>query len=76
MRNLNICLLVFLFLFVGCAEKEYGSTEEMFADLPRYALEEGQKLPMDLVGVFSTNFIVIGDYVVTLPYRSKYNLSI
>ena len=27
---------------ISCAEKEYGSTEEMFADLPRYALEEGQ----------------------------------
>lgn len=74
-KKLVFSFFVLLSLF-SCGKKEYDSTEEMFADLPRYGLEGGQKLPMDLVGVFSTNFIVIGDYVVTLPYRSKYSLSI
>ena len=50
---------------IGCAEKEYGSTEEMFADLPRYALEEGQKLPIDLIGAFVREFAVCGPYLVT-----------
>ena len=52
-----------LFFFVGCSEKEYGSTEEMFADLPRYALEEGQKLPIDLIGAFVREFAVCGPYL-------------
>ena len=58
-------ILFFFVGFVGCAEKEYGSTEEMFADLPRYALEEGQKLPIDLIGAFVREFAVCGPYLVT-----------
>ena len=50
---------------IGCAEKEYGSTEEMFADLPRYALEEGQKLPIDLIGAYAGDIVVMGDYLLT-----------
>ena len=56
MRNLNICLLVFLFLFVGCTKKEYNSTEEMFADLPRYGLEGGAKTPDGFGGGFLYEF--------------------
>ena len=50
---------------ISCAEKEYGSTEEMFADLPRYALEEGQKLPIDLIGAYAGDIVVMGDYLLT-----------
>ena len=57
---------VWIFCLFSCGKKvEYHSTEEMFGGLPRYALENGQKLPIDMVGAFALRFIITEDYVIT-----------
>ena len=66
MKNILFGVCLWALCLFSCGKKaEYHSTEEMFGGLPRYALENGQKLPIDMVGAFAIRFVVAGDYVIT-----------